>query len=143
MTRPASPTPWPRTRGWNWTTKTWSLGNTGWFVGLVVGSLVFFTCVSMFGGAGGRALGESYGRRRVAARAGRWGVRGPQGGARGVLVRTGTRPHDAGSPPGVWALPARPNPQAALAGWGARRPPAAAAGRAASVGAACGAGGAI
>src|SRR5262249_62166361 len=88
-TRPASPTPWPRTRGWNCTTKTWSLGNTGWFVGVVVGSLVFVTCVSMFSGVVVRATGESYGRRRLAARAERWRFRRETVWSGWALVRTG------------------------------------------------------
>ena len=70
-------------------TKTWSLGNTGRFVGVVVGSLVFFTCVSMFGGAVARVMGESYGPCRLAARAERWRFRRPTVCSGWVSVRTG------------------------------------------------------
>jgi hypothetical protein len=65
---------------------------TGPFVGVVVGSLVFFTCVSMFSGAVVRAIGESYGHRRLAARAERLRLQRATVCSGLVSVRTGPRP---------------------------------------------------
>src|SRR5262249_45466803 len=118
-TRPASPAPWPPTRGWNCTTKTWSLRNTRWVGAGAVGSLVFVTGLSLFTGAlvpGPAGATDAVGWER-GRNGGDYG--GKRCGAVGLWCGLAREPHEAGASPGVEPFlldPTRRSERAAEAG---------------------------